>query len=99
MPACSCTGWAAVGLTWAYAIVSWMVADCAKVLAQKVFRAQAKIKEHCKQEEQTPPHWVQLLDVPGNLAEKAADRIEDGFGVSAWRMGALPRHGQPCSHL
>ena len=80
-PLC-CTGWAAVGLTWAYAIMAWLVADLAKVVTQKIFRTQAKIKEICKQEERTPPAWVRIVDVPGSWAEKAADVIETGIDVS-----------------
>ena len=59
-----------------------MVADLAKVVTQKIFRSQAKIQKACKLAETTPPTWVRVLDVPSNLAEKAADGLEAGLAVS-----------------
>lgn len=62
--------------------MTWLVADLAKVVTQKIFRSQAKIKEICKLEETTPPTWVRWVDVPGNLAERAADAVEALLDVS-----------------
>lgn len=71
-----------MALTWAYAIVTWMLVDVAKVITQRIFRSQAKIKEECKQDETTPPAWVRAIDMPGTLAERAADGMEAGIQVS-----------------
>ena len=68
-------------MTWAYAIVVWLVADLAKVVTQKLFRSQAKIKEACKQDETKPPTWVRIVDISGTWAEEAADKIESGLSV------------------
>ena len=84
-------GWGPVGLTWAYAILTWLVTDLAKVITQKVFRSQAKIKEACKLDESSPPTWVRVVDTPGRLAERAADGIEAGMEVRQYvHMHAIP---------
>lgn len=76
------TGWGAVGLTWAYCIVMWLLADLAKVAMQFLFRKQEKTIKLCKQDDRKPPGWAKALDVPGEVAEKFMDGMENMAMVS-----------------
>ena len=72
----SAAGWAKVGITWAYSIVIWLLADVAKTLSQKFFIKQERVKEDCKMHNRPVPAWARAIDWPSNLAESACEGFE-----------------------
>ena len=72
-----------MGITWAYGIVWWLLADIVKTLAQRVFRRYDVITEEAKMHgDGTPlPGWVRALDWPGNAAEAFGNRVESAISV------------------
>ena len=75
-------GWAKVGITWAYAVVVWLLADVAKTLSQSFLIRQERIKEDCKMHNKAMPTWVKAIDWPGELAESACGCFEHALKVS-----------------
>lgn len=60
----------------------WLIADLAKVVMQFVFRKQEKTIKLCKQDDRQPPGWAKALDVPGEIAERLMDELENMLRVS-----------------
>ena len=75
-------GWAKVGVTWAYCIVVWLLADVAKTLSQSFFVRQERVKEDCKMHNRAVPAWVRAVDWPGELAESACEGFERALKVN-----------------
>ncbi len=75
-------GWAKVGITWAYAVVVWLLADVAKTLSQSFLIRQERIKEDCKMHNKAVPTWARAIDWPGELAESACESFERALKVS-----------------
>jgi hypothetical protein len=67
-------GWAAIGITWAYVIVWWILADLAKTIVSKVFRASEAASEECKRDGRPVPGWVRRLNAPAAWTEAASDK-------------------------
>ena len=76
------TGWAKVGITWAYCIVVWLLADVAKTLSQSLFVRQERVKEDCKMHHKAVPAWARAIDWPGELAESACECFERALKVN-----------------
>ncbi len=74
-------GWAKVGITWAYCIVVWLLADVAKTLSQSFFVRQERVKEDCKMRNKAVPAWARAIDWPGELAESACEAFERALKV------------------
>ena len=66
-----------MGLTWAYSVFVWALADFAKVAMQALWLRQEAIKERCAAEDMPLPGWVAAMDLPGTWAERLADRTDD----------------------
>jgi H+-transporting ATPase len=68
-------GWAAIGIAWAYVIIWWFLADLAKTIVSKVFRAADETTEHCKRDMAPVPRWVAVLNAPAAFLDRCSESL------------------------
>ena len=59
------SGWKAILLTWAWALVIWQVADFVKFLTTLVLQRAEDIQTDCKHSQKPLPLWVKVVNAPG----------------------------------
>lgn len=77
-----CTGWRAILLTWAWALVVWQVADFVKFLVTWVLQDAEDIQTECIRDEKPLPFWVKLVNAPGVAGNRFMSIVYKPFAVS-----------------